>query len=200
MKIVTSYNNDARHSGLRGLLWVVLAVTLACNREEIPEPVRVEELPEAEILAMVRTDVPNTAFYKDIFLDGGCELNPGIKGNGVVINGRLPYALEKSGIVNAEYFLSTVDDVGDGWVQNDYELQRSIIAGNPDDLNGVLLYPDGSPRFHMIYVFGGHSGPHGSTLGNDGRARVKTFYENGGCYVGSCAGAYLPAPMPADRA
>ena len=169
----------------------VLAAVLACSREEIPEPVRVEELPESEILAMVRTDVPNTAFYKDLFLDGGCELNPGIKENGVVINGRLPYAVEKAGIKTAEYFLSTIDDVGNGWIQSDYDLQKSIIIGTDEDSNGVLLYPDGQPRFRMIYVFGGHSNPHGSTLGAAGRKNVKTFYDNGGSYVGSCAGAYL---------
>jgi len=168
------------------------AALWACQPEEIiPEPVRVEELSEAEILAQVRSDVPNSAFYKDIFLDGGCELNPGIKENGVVINGRLPYALEKAGITNAEYFLSTVNDVGDGWTQTDNDLQRLIMVGNPEDVNGVLLYPDGQPRFRMVYIFGGHSNPHGTTLGADGRTRVKTFYENGGSYVGSCAGAFL---------
>ena len=164
----------------------------ACQPKDIiPEPVRVEELPEAEILAQVRSDVPNTAFYKDIFLDGGCELNPGIKEKGVVINGRLPYALAKAGIGDAEYFLATIDDVGDGWTQNDNDLQRLTMVGNPEDENGVLLYPDGQPRFRMVYIFGGHSNPHGSTLGADGRSRMKTFYENGGSYVGSCAGAFL---------
>lgn len=166
-------------------------VLFACSPEELPSPPPVEELPEAEILAMVRTDVPNTAFYKDIFLDGGCELNPGIKENGQVINGRLPYALKKAGITNAEYFLSTIDDVGDGWIQSDKDIQTSLFSGNSDDENGVLLYPDGQPRFRMIYVFGGHSDSHGSTLGNSGRRNVKTFYQNGGSYCGSCAGAYL---------
>lgn len=169
---------------------IALFAALSCGKDPVPAP-RVEELDEAEILAMVRTDVPNTAFYKEIFLDGGCELNPGIKEKGVVINGRLPYALEKVGIRHAEYFLSTVDDVGDGFTDSDQALQSELIRGTADDLNGVLLYPDGAPRFRMLYVFGGHSGPHGETLGTTGRSRVKTFYENGGSYVGSCAGAYL---------
>lgn len=172
------------------ILPAVAALLLSCSKEPQPE-VRVEEVPEAEILAMVPKNVPNTAFYKDIFLDGGCELNPGIKENGKVINGRLPYALAKAGIREAEYFLSTIDDVGDGWVESDQAIQNSLIMGSNDDSNGVLLYPDGEPRFRMIYVFGGHSGPHGNTLGLTGRANVNTFYRNGGSYVGSCAGAYL---------
>ncbi|MBO4263077.1 MAG: hypothetical protein J5871_00160 [Bacteroidales bacterium] len=150
-----------------------------------------DEIDDETILAMVRTDVQNTAYYKDLFLDGGCELNPGIKENGVVVNGRLPYAMDKTGITNAEYFLSTIDDVNNGYIASDKTLQTNIISGTSTDLNGVLLYPDGEPRFRMIYVFGGHSGPHGTTLGETGRARVNTFYTNGGSYVGSCAGAYL---------
>ena len=43
----------------------------------------------------------------------------------------------------------------------------------------------------MFYSFGGHSGPHGTTLGTSGRENVNTFYANGGSFVGSCAGAYL---------
>lgn len=183
------------------LLPIMLAACLwGCRQKEIiPEPVRVEELSEAEILAMVRSDVPNSAFYKDIFLDGGCELNPGIKENGVVINGRLPYALAKAGIGDAEYFLATVDDVSNGWTQNDNDIQTLTMVGNPEDANGVLLYPDGQPRFRLVYIFGGHSNPHGSTLGAEGRSRVKTFYENGGSYVGSCAGAFLSGAFADGR-
>ncbi len=182
------------------LLATAFAVLVSCRKEPIPAPVPpVEELDEASILAMVRTDVPNTAFYRDLFLDGGCELNPGIKENGVVLNGRLPYALAETGITDAEYFLSTVDDVDEGYVSGDNALQTQILLGTADDVNGVLLYPDGEPRFRLLYVFGGHSGPHGRTLTPQGRARVKTFYENGGSYVGSCAGAYLAGKYASGR-
>lgn len=167
------------------------ALTLSCQKEIIPAIEPVEELSEEEILSLVRTDVTNTAYYKDIFLDGGCELNPGIKENGVVINGRLPYALQKAGLTDAEYFLSTVDDVGEGYTTSDLKLQTEIISGTPDDLNGVLLYPDGEPRFRLFFAFGGHSNPHGSSLGLNGRERVRTFYERGGSFAGSCAGAFL---------
>ena len=174
----------------------VLAVLSACRKDPLPV-MPAEELDEATILSMVPTDVPNTAYYKDIFLDGGCELNPGIKENGVVINGRLPYAMATTGITDAEYFLSTVDDVENGYTDADQALQSELITGTPEDLNGVLLYPDGDPRFRLIYVFGGHSGPHGRSLGTLGRSRVKDFYDNGGSYVGSCAGAYLSGKFAA---
>ena len=49
------------------LLTAIAALTISCGKETIPEPI--EELSEEEILAQVRTDVQNTAFYKDIFLN-----------------------------------------------------------------------------------------------------------------------------------
>ena len=186
-----------RFPALIALAAFVAAVS-ACRKDPLPGPEPPpEELDEAAILAMVRTDVQNTAYYKDIYLDGGCELNPGIKENGVVINGRLPYAMAKTGITDAEYFLSTVDDVDEGYTDADQGYQNERIIGTPEDVNGVLLYPDGDPRFRLIYVFGGHSGPHGESLGTIGRSRVKEFYENGGSYVGSCAGAYLSGKFAA---
>ena len=165
----------------------------SCQKENEGEKqeAELEELDDAGIMALVRTDVVNTAYYKDIFLDGGCELNPGIKENGVVINGKLPYALAKAGIKDAEYFLATLNDVGDGYTDSDKALQTSIINSNEQDANGVLLYPDGDPRFRLFYSFGGHSGSHGKTMGVTGRSNLNTFYTNGGSYVGSCAGAYL---------
>lgn len=180
------------HHHLAFLAALILMAAGSCSKEDngkTSEPE--EELSDAEILALVRKDVVNTAYYKDIFLDGGCELNPGIKENGVVINGKLPYALAKAGIKEAEYFLATLNDVGDGYTESDKALQTSIINGNAEDGNGVLLYPDGDPRFRLFYSFGGHSGSHGKTMGVSGRKNLNTFYTNGGSYVGSCAGAYL---------
>lgn len=147
-------------------------------------------VPEADILEMVRTDVVNTAYYKDAFLDGGCNLNPGIKMDGEVMNGYIPPVLDFLKLTS-EYFLSTEDDAFANYTAMDYDLQQDIIGGSNFDSNGVLLYPDGDPRFRMIYVFGGSSGRHGRSLGYTGRSRVQKFYDNGGCYVGSCAGAYL---------
>ena len=70
-------------------------------------------------------------------------------------------------------------------------LQRTLIVGNGYDNNGVLLYPDNSPRFKTLYTPGGDSRLHGHSLGEDGRNRIRTFVENGGSYVGVCGGAAI---------
>lgn len=45
--------------------------------------------------------------------------------------------------------------------------------------------------FKVLIVPGGSSKTDGSTLGKDGRDVIKNFVENGGTYVGICAGCYL---------
>lgn len=69
--------------------------------------------------------------------------------------------------------------------------QNKHIVGHPEDENGVLLYPDGAPRYRAIYVNGGESKDHGKTLGAKGLARFRNFYLRGGSYTGSCAGAFI---------
>jgi glutamine amidotransferase-like uncharacterized protein len=70
-------------------------------------------------------------------------------------------------------------------------IQKELICGNPWDENGILLYPDGEPRFRMIYMNGGLATKHGSSLTQKGRENMRKFIENGGSYVGSCAGMFL---------
>lgn len=148
---------------------------------------------------MVKDDVPNTAFYKDIFLDGGCNLNPGVKVGGAVSNGTIPWAVRELGM-SYEYFLSRNDDPFATASSADKTLQLSILGPTAEDPNGVLLYPDGNPRFRMYYAFGGQSGSHGTSLGATIRGYVKQFYQNGGCYAGSCAGAYLSGKYASGKA
>ena len=128
----------------RSTIYILLASALmvaaiSCQKEKEPsgngQEEELEDLDDAGILKLVNTTTINTAYYKDIFLDGGCELNPGIKENGVVINGKLPYALAKSGITNAEYFLSTLNDVGDGYTAEDNAIQLKLISGTEEDSN-----------------------------------------------------------------
>ncbi len=69
--------------------------------------------------------------------------------------------------------------------------QNDLIVGNVDDQNGVLLYPDGAPRFRMIYVNGGAATNHGKSLTKAGRINLRQFHSNGGAYCGSCAGSFL---------
>jgi glutamine amidotransferase-like uncharacterized protein len=67
---------------------------------------------------------------------------------------------------------------------------RAVIGGNANDTNGVLLYPDGQPRFGTIYVNGGSAG-HAAVMGAAGRQAIETFYAHGGSYTGSCAGEFV---------
>ena len=123
---------------------------------------------------VIRTDVPEQAFFKDLFIDSGLE---------IVEHDNMP----------AADFLGLSQEImrlGDDTPETD-SIQRAIICGNEDDTNGRLLYPDGSPRFSCIYVYGGLSNAHGITLGERGRERFRTFFENGGSYTGSCAGAFI---------
>ncbi|MCA1758093.1 MAG: T9SS type A sorting domain-containing protein [Bacteroidales bacterium] len=70
-------------------------------------------------------------------------------------------------------------------------VQSTVMISNAHDANGVLLYPDGEPRFRLIYTNGGKASSHGESLGETGRQIIRTYYENGGSYTGSCAGAFI---------
>lgn len=108
-------------------------------------------------------------YYKDLFMDGGVSLTS---------RKYLP-AAKKAGL-SVEY-LATDDSL----------TQEKVMIGNEYDYNGVLLYPDGEPRFRVIYTNGGKATKHGNSLGEKGRNRIKTFYYNGGSYTGSCAGMFI---------
>lgn len=69
--------------------------------------------------------------------------------------------------------------------------QTKHIVGHKLDYNGVLLYPDGAPRYRAVYINGGESKDHGRSLGKEGLARFRDFYLAGGSYTGSCAGAFI---------
>lgn len=73
-------------------------------------------------------------------------------------------------------------------------LQSSIMVENTNDVNGVLLYPDGQPRFALIYSHGGVMS-HSNDLGEKGRKNIRDHYFHGGCHVGSCAGSYMLSSM-----
>ena len=108
-------------------------------------------------------------FYKDLFMDGGKELTSRTS---------LPAAVSLD--LSMEYLAT-----------DDQTIQTKIMIGNDYDENGILLYPDGAPRFRLIYTNGGSATGHGNSLGEQGRQRVRSFYYNGGSYSGSCAGAFI---------
>jgi hypothetical protein len=133
---------------------------------------------EDESEVEIRTDVPNKAFYKDLFADAGTNLSK-YKTMPVV-----PYLGLSYEYFYTESYTSTLDNT------ENLE-QAKVFIGNPDDLNGVLLYPDGEPRFKMLYENGGYSTTHGRALWAGGRDNIRKFFYNGGSYVGSCAGAFF---------
>jgi len=108
-------------------------------------------------------------YYKDLFMDGGVNLTHRT-------------ALPSSDTLELDMeYLATSDS----------SQQAEIMVISDNDENGALLYPDGEPRFRVIYTNGGSATNHGNSLGEIGRERIRTFYANGGSYTGSCAGAFI---------
>ncbi|MCQ2138502.1 MAG: BPL-N domain-containing protein [Bacteroidales bacterium] len=125
---------------------------------------------------------PNAkGYYKDIFMDSGIKLTSRVD---------LPAARFLN--LQMERFIS-VEDKGDTTFTTiiDTLKQRDIMCGSAIDENGVLLYPDGQPRFRMIYMNGGRANSHGRALEEKGRENIRTFVKNGGSYVGTCAGMFI---------
>ncbi len=108
-------------------------------------------------------------FYKDIFMSSGKSLT----------SRKRLHAAESIGL-EYEYYAGS-----------DVTRQNHFLIGSAEDANGILLYPDGSPRFRMLYVNGGGATSHGKSLTKDGRNRLRGFYRSGGSYCGSCAGSFL---------
>ncbi|MBN1984304.1 MAG: T9SS type A sorting domain-containing protein [Chitinivibrionales bacterium] len=108
-------------------------------------------------------------FYKDIFIDEGTRL-------------RGP-----ANIPSIEYIGSNHE-----WMRIDVDtaLQNRIMFKSANDSNGRLLYPDGQPRFAVIYYHGG-SMSHSYDCGIEGRRLIRMHYLNGGSQCGSCAGSYM---------
>ena len=108
-------------------------------------------------------------FYKDIFMSSGKNLT----------SRKVLHAAESLSL-QYEYYAGS-----DAWWQN------QLLIGSLADQNGALVYPDGQPRFRMLYVNGGGATSHGKSLTKDGRERIRSFYHAGGSYCGSCAGSFL---------
>ena len=121
----------------------------------------------------------NCGYYKDVFMDSGIHM---------VDREDLPavrfLGLSMETFKAAPYYPSEL-------TITDTIIQTELMCGNTLDENGILLYPDGEPRFRMIYMNGGLATKHGNSLTPKGRENIRTFIENGGSYVGSCAGMFL---------
>ena len=118
-------------------------------------------------------------YYKDVFMDSGIHM---------IDRADLPatrfLGLSMETFIAAPYYPSELTIM-------DTIIQKELMCGNPWDDNGILLYPDGEPRFRMIYMNGGLATRHGNSLTPKGRDNIRKFIENGGSYVGSCAGMFL---------
>ena len=133
-------------------------------------------LPTVSHYELLLAPVFYQTYYKDVFLDAGIGLD---SMKSLPAANLLDLSLEGIAFPYSSY--SAYDKA----------LQEAIISGDSKDSNGRLLYPDGQPRYQLLYVIGGDSKVHGASLGKEGLKNIRTFVENGGCYVGSCAGAFL---------
>ena len=121
-------------------------------------------------------------YYKDIFMDSG-----------IMLTSRTDLPVTEMLGLSMEAFVSTKHSYTEPYkfTVTDTLRQRELITGSPMDENGILLYPDGQPRFRMIYMNGGRAGNHGRSLEETGRQHYRDFVKAGGSYLGSCAGAFV---------
>lgn len=116
-----------------------------------------------------------TGYYKDVFMDSGIRLSA---------KKYLPSATNSGFSIEAFIHSKKV-------TLRDTMLQVECFGGTDEDLNGILLYPDGEPRFRVLFVNGGGAASHGRSLKAIGRQRIREFIDAGGSYTGFCAGGYL---------
>ena len=118
-------------------------------------------------------------YYKDVFMDSGIN-----------VTSRRDLPATRFLGLSMEAFVSASHSPNKLTLR-DTVIQNEMICGSADDLNGILLYPDGEPRFRMIYMNGGKATKHGNSLTPKGRANIQQFLANGGSYVGTCAGMFI---------
>ena len=122
--------------------------------------------------SLTREDVLNEAYYKDIFLDSGVGLH------------------SRKHLAAADYLKMSMEGMCFSGAEN-AQKQNTVIDGNDLDYNGRLLYPDGQPRYKVLLVVGGNSRTHGRSFSKASLEKMRSFYHNGGSYVGTCAGAFF---------
>lgn len=122
----------------------------------------------------IRTDVPNKAFYKDFLNEDGIGLS----------DYKTLTCTNRLGLSTETVYTRTNDAANQA-------AQNRLLIGDENDENGILLYPDGEPRYRMMYVNGGQSYTHGPSLMAQGRENFRKFVYGGGSYLASCAGSYV---------
>lgn len=130
-----------------------------------------------------RVDVLGRGYYKSLFVDAGYKLSNNYSTSDIPAISYLKLDKDYEYIsVSSESYNSTQVAVFAGGVKGQVNWQ---------DDNGALLYPDGEPRFRTMYVNGGRSEDHGTSLTKPGLDAVNKYFSNGGSYVGTCAGSFL---------
>ena len=133
-------------------------------------------LPTISDFHLLEVNVPNRSFYKDVFMDAGIALT------------------SRKSLAAADYLGLSLEGISFPYsdaTSDDRALQTAIVSGESDDLNGRLLYPDGQPRYRLLFVNGGNSNLHGQSLDRNALKNMRSFVEHGGGYVGTCAGAFF---------
>lgn len=145
---------------------------------------------DEKILSMVRKDVMDTVSYAfDLFLDGGIGLDCGSTVGGYMY--KVPLAAQRRFDATRRQHFYTVDNKK---VKTDTTRQMALFTGDDLDRNGILLYPDGKPRFRMLFIHGGTPDGglvHAGLLADEAKENIRTFFNNGGCIVTSGAGGSM---------
>ena len=123
--------------------------------------------------------VARAQYYKDLFMDGGIN-----------ITSRVDLPAARFLDLSWERYYSASHNPMELSLKDTVE-QTALLVRSEIDQNGCLLYPDGAPRFRVLYVNGGKAGKHGESLTEEGRSHIREFVRNGGSYVGTCAGAFI---------
>lgn len=130
-------------------------------------------------------DVGARGYYKSLFIDAGADLLDYYKTE------TLPFIDDLGLSADYEYFAADTKEERQIAAQTQCFDKTTPDGLGWSDMNGMLLYPDNEPRFRMMYVNGGLSRSHGLSLTKQALDNVHVFVENGGSYVGTCAGAFL---------
>lgn len=133
-------------------------------------------IPTVSAFKLLNAPVQNRSYYKDIFMDAGIALTA------------------RKTLAAADYLglsLEAFSCSGNSVNSPEAALQNVMISGDSSDQNGRLLYPDGQPRYRLLFVNGGTSTTHGRSLNSKGLENMRAFVRQGGCYLGTCAGAFF---------
>ncbi|MBQ6161613.1 MAG: hypothetical protein IJK21_03060 [Prevotella sp.] len=130
-------------------------------------------IPTENLAKLIRKEIKNKAFYKDVFHDAGA------------------YLTSRTSLPAVSYLKLSYERMTCDADENSLRWQRELIGGTDEDENGRLLFPDEQPRYKLLFVNGGDSRAHGKSLDVNARDNMRKFVKNGGSYVGTCAGAFL---------